>query len=341
MWWSLFHIGFAATSSGKSETLTDANHPSPLPRGTYDRPPSAASDSQPSKRRRSYKTIRTEVTWLVSVLGDHWLSAITPPQLERVLDDLQRAQSPSGRVLTGAAVNRYRARLSGLFKRAMKAGLVERNPVAGTEKEQESGGRIAYLPSETMTRLAVEERALRDALSPALGALFTVSVHTGLRWSEQRALQWRDVDLLAGFLTVRHAKNGRSRQVPMNGVVRAVLVDVATQRPRTDEPHALVFPCVYREPDKFFPAAVERARRALEAEGKATGHLEAYTWHGNRHTFASRLVMAGVDLRTVQQLGGWQSLAMVQRYAHLAPDHLRAAVERLVQASDRVALGQN
>lgn len=51
--------------------------------------------------------------------------------------------------------------------------------------------------------------------------------------------------------------------------------------------------------------------------------------------------MAGVDLRTVQPLGGWQSLAMVQRYAHLAPDHLRAAVERLVRAADRVELGQN
>ena len=57
----------------------------------------------------------------------------------------------------------------------------------------------------------------------------------------------------------------------------------------------------------------ERERRALEAEGKATGHLEAYTRHRDRHTFASRLVTAGVDLRTVQQLGGWQSLAMVQR----------------------------
>jgi site-specific recombinase XerD len=84
---------------------------------------------------------------------------------------------------------------------------------------------------------------------------------------------------------------------------------------------------------------VERARKALEAEGQATGHLESYTWHGNRHTFASRLVMAGVDLRTVQQLGGWQSLAMVQRYAHLAPDHLRAAVERLVYGADPVELG--
>ena len=63
----------------------------------------------------------------------------------------------------------------------------------------------------------------------------------------------------------------------MNSVVRAVLLDVATQRARTDDPHAPVLPCAYREPDKFFPTAVEWARRVLEAEGKATG-----TWTRTR-----------------------------------------------------------
>ena len=53
----------------------------------------------------------------------------------------------------------------------------------------------------------------------------------------------------------------------------------------------------------------------------------------NRHTFASRLVMAGVDAPTVRELGGWRTMPMVQRYSHLAPGHLRAAVERLVTAA--------
>src|SRR6266851_1724308 len=83
------------------------------------------------------------------------------------------------------------------------------------------------------------------------------------------------------------------------------------------------------------------ARRAQEASGQGAEQLEGYTWHGNRHTFASRLVMAGVDLRTVQQLGGWQSSGMVQRSSHLGPDNLLAAVERLVSSSDRAALGQD
>ena len=70
-------------------------------------------------------------------------------------------------------------------------------------------------------------------------------------------------------------------------------------------------------------------RQAL-SEGRSSAALDRYTWHGNRHTFASRLVMAGVDLRTVQELGGWKSLKMVERYSHLAPGHLHEAVERLV-----------
>jgi site-specific recombinase XerD len=53
--------------------------------------------------------------------------------------------------------------------------------------------------------------------------------------------------------------------------------------------------------------------------------------HVLRHTFASRLAMAGVDLRTIQELGGWKTLSMVQRYAHLSPSHKAEAVERIAK----------
>ena len=77
----------------------------------------------------------------------------------------------------------------------------------------------------------------------------------------------------------------------------------------------------------------EAAQATLRASGKDAGRLNDYTWHGSRHTFASRLVMAGVDLRAVQELGGWKTLSMVQRNAHLAPERLAAAVERIVTVS--------
>jgi Phage integrase family len=80
----------------------------------------------------------------------------------------------------------------------------------------------------------------------------------------------------------------------------------------------------------FFPAALQRAAVALKKAEVEAPHLDEYTWHGNRHTFASRLAMADVNLLTIKEVGGWRTLAMVQRYAHLAPGHLQDAVERLV-----------
>ena len=56
-----------------------------------------------------------------------------------------------------------------------------------------------------------------------------------------------------------------------------------------------------------------------------------FRFHDCRHTFASRLAMSGVDLYTVQRAGGWKTQVMVQRYAHLSPDHMKAAVERLAR----------
>ena len=59
-----------------------------------------------------------------------------------------------------------------------------------------------------------------------------------------------------------------------------------------------------------------------------------YSWHCNRHTFASRLVMAGVDLRTVGELLGHRTPSMTWRYSHLAPSHQQRAVDRLVSSRD-------
>ena len=194
-------------------------------------------------------------------------------------------------------------------------------------KFKEPEGRIKFLLSD-------EEVVVRDALRADLQPLFTVSVHTGLRWGEQLALEWQDVDVLIQQMPERQrqSKTGYTRQVPMNSIVRAALLDLAALRRTPNDPKEPVFTCLHKQPDKFFPKAVERARTTLLAAGRDASRLEGYTWHCNRHTFASRLVMAGVDLRSIQALGGWRPLAMVQRYSHLAPDHLQEAVERLVPA---------
>jgi hypothetical protein len=150
-----------------------------------------------------------------------------------------------------------------------------------------------------------------------------------------------DVDMLTGLVGVGRSKNGYGRQVPMNTTVQSVLLEMATQRKQTNDPMEPVFVHAYRTVARAFKNAIQRAQAALREADREAARLDGYTWHGNRHSFASRLVMVGVDLLTVQKLGGWRTLSMVQRYGHLAPDHLRSAVERLVTGGAAVALARN
>jgi len=76
--------------------------------------------------------------------------------------------------------------------------------------------------------------------------------------------------------------------------------------------------------------------RWFEPAVKAAG-LQSFSWHCLRHTFASRLVVAGVDVRTVQELLGHKSIGMTVRYSHLAPKHTLAAVERLDAPTEQPA----
>lgn len=276
--------------------------------------------------KRSWTRDRSRLTRQLTALGDRNLDEITTVDVEGFLDALP---------LSGATRNRHRDLMSAMYKRAVRLGLVAINPVRGVPKMREAGGRLVYLPPAAPGRPAYEEDALRDALPLELRAPFVVSVNTGLRWSEQSRLEWKDIDMLSGIIGVGRSKNGYGRRVPMNSEVRSVLVDVGAQRQRPDDPAERVFPLPYRTANRAFNRAVERAQEALRDAGKDATRLDGYTWHGNRHTFASRLTMAGVDPLTVKELGGWRTLAMVQRYAHLAPGHLVNAVERLVKTSPR------
>jgi len=272
-----------------------------------------------ANRERSWRGDSQRLKALSAHFGNGWLDEITARDVDSYLVGLIGA----GRAK--ATANRYRAMLSALFKHAMRDGHVTGNPVREVPQFKENNQRMAYLTD-------AEEHALHDALPPVYRPHFTVSLHTGLRWSEQMGLTWRDVDLMTGFVTVPRSKHGEARRVPVNSTVRTVLVDLATRRQRPHDPRESVFA---PRPTQafFFPGAVERARAALADAKQDTTRLDGYVWHSNRHTFASRLAMAGVDLLTLKELGGWKTLSMVQRYAHLRPGHLQAAVERLVSTS--------
>jgi integrase len=280
------------------------------------------------QNKRSWRTDEGRIKVLAEKFGAKRLDEITPLEIERFRDSLLTKK-------TKATANRYRDLLSGMFKRAIRDGHLAVNPVKTVSKFKENNERVTYLTSE-------EEKAVLAALPPEYRPHFLVSIHTGLRWSEQMGLRWMDVDFLARFITVPRSKHGRSRRVPINSTARSVLLELGSSRKRPDDPTEPVFALRPREAKVFFPAALQKATAALKKAAVEAPYLDEYTWHSNRHTFASRLAMADVNLLTIKEVGGWRTLAMVQRYAHLAPGHLQAAVERLVSLQDgAVELARN
>ncbi|HEY5972303.1 MAG TPA: site-specific integrase [Pseudoxanthomonas sp.] len=138
-------------------------------------------------------------------------------------------------------------------------------------------------------------------------------LNTGLRRGELLSLFWNDVDLVGKMITVRaeRAKSGRQRHVPLNIEALGVLT---RWRGQCDD-----------RPGIFQPNDVKTAWVKLLGRAKITN----CRFHDLRHHFASRLVTKGVDLNTVRELLGHADIKMTLRYAHLAPDHLAAAVEKL------------
>ena len=126
-------------------------------------------------------------------------------------------------------------------------------------------------------------------------------------------------------LHVPPSKNGEGRHVSLNAEARAAF-ERLRQRKIGDGPVPIrvegpIF--VSRNGDRLLGAR-HWFEDAIEKAG-----IQHFTWHDLRHTFASRLVMADVDIRTVAELMGHKKIQMTMRYAHLAPEHKLVAVERL------------
>lgn len=191
------------------------------------------------------------------------------------------------------------------------------NPAREVKKLEESKGRLRYLEPE-------EKGALLEAAGEPLRTMVLVGIYTGLRLrSEALTLEWQDVNLNRGMLIVQaaYAKNGESRTVPLKSLVRNAFEDM-----RKEAGH--VFVKADGSPYKSIRTAFETACRRA--------NLTGVKLHTLRHTFGSRLAMSGVDLRTIQELGGWANLDMVQRYSHLSPSHKAEAVERIVEVFHNV-----
>ena len=256
--------------------------------------------------RRPRSVERHETSWvsLEPVFAKKRLSEITSLDLERYRRNRQKVGK------SDVTINRELALMRNIYSMAIEWGKAEKNPVKGVKLARENNQRIRYLSHDE------EERLVRTCKGPLRPVVIT-AIHTGFRKTELLSLTWDDVDFERATVAVKagYAKNGESRSIPMNELLKQTLEEVrisegAVFRSRTGQP--------YKSIRTAFTSALKRAE------------IEDFTFHDLRHTFASRLVMGGVDLPTVKELMGHKDITMTLRYAHLSDRHKQKAVEVLL-----------
>jgi site-specific recombinase XerD len=251
----------------------------------------------------SYETDQMRLRKLMPLIGNVPVDGMTPDRIDETLAALRATVSSS-------TANRYRSLISSIFAFAIRSGRMTVNPVARVKRYKENDSRIRWLKPE-------EEKAIRKAfVADSHEAEFDLALNTGMRRGEQFGLEWKDCDIERGILTVK-GKTGR-RHIIANKKAIASLRSLQTVRGASEK---------YVSPD--MSEGVARDWRRWFEDAVEEAGVEDFHWHDLRHTFASRLVMAGVDIRTVQSLMGHKSIVMTMKYAHLAADHRQAAVEKM------------
>ncbi len=194
------------------------------------------------------------------------------------------------------------------------------NPVQG-RRPPAGEGRVRWLTRAEAARLI--QAAEQEPRAPHLADFIHLALNTGCRKGELLGLEWRRVSLADALLLLdpEHTKTARRRSVPLNRAARAALLRLAGFRAE----HCPGSPWVFCHKDG---SRVRNIRKGFTTACARVG-IENFTPHDLRHTCAAWLVSSGVPLAEVKELLGHTTVQMTERYAHLAPENVRAAVERL------------
>lgn len=290
----------------------------------------------------------------VDALKAVW-GGLYPKQLSEIVAlDVERIKTKrlkAGR--TPATVNRDLDRIRSVFSRAVEWDFLPVHPLKSVKRAKGAdNSRVRYLSAdeEQWLRKALgdreaERRASRerhnawhaargteghpqwpaDGYTDHLMPLVLLALNTGLRRGELLGLRWENINLVSAILTVPAgiAKSRKGRHVPLN--IEAM--NTLKRWRKQTSIDGLVFPGA---------GGGRMGHINTSWEGLAeAANLKDFRFHDLRHDFASKLVMAGVDLNTVRELLGHSDLKMTLRYAHLAPQKLADAVARLVTTTMR------
>ena len=259
--------------------------------------------------KRGWETEKYIVEEFASLFGDTPLAQITTWQIEKW-------KAEGGKRLNPVTVNRRLTVIKHMFKQAVEWDLVKSNPATSVKRFTVNSERTRFLTQHEIQTLL--ETCEKQITSPWLLPLVTLALNTGMRQGELLRLKWENVDLERGSITIIQSKTLRRKTIAINEPAREALNWLQENR--------------YGELLLMWPWGDPIGKVTVyDAFKKAcsTAGITDFRFHDLRHTFASHLVMAGVDLVTVKELLGHKTINMTNRYTHLAQEHKAQAVAKL------------
>ncbi len=219
--------------------------------------------------------------------------------------------------LKPATVNRRLACLKHMFRKAYEWGDCSEEKLKQVRQVKflrENNQRVRYL--ETSECQALIQVCGKYPRLRHLKPIIVTALNTGMRRGEILSLKWEQIDFRKGLIVLNDNMDGEKRQIPINEALSETLREIVR---RIDSPY--VFVDAAGRPYKHI-------REAFASACRRSG-INDFRFQDLRHTFASHLVKAGIEITTVSKLMGHKSMAMTLRYSPLAPDHMKAAVNTL------------
>lgn len=280
-----------------------------------------------SKANKSPRTWERDITSLKALMpffGNMLLESIN----EHHIEEYKQKRLSDG--VKPKTINIELYCLSNMLRRAIEWNYLKQLPKIKFLKYQSK-------PPRFLSEAEMQE--LMDSASPWLQPVLLVLRNTGLRVSELCRLAWKDIDFENDLLLVMNSKGNDYRPIPINEELRTTLLflkeNYVLQKqcrtiPRSRKQMQYVFCHIDGSPLKSFRTSFEKAV-------KKSGLLNV-TPHTLRHSFASHLVMNGVDLPTVKELLGHKNIVTTMIYAHLSNEHKAKAVKKLSWAKPKLKL---
>ncbi|MFH1771437.1 MAG: tyrosine-type recombinase/integrase [Candidatus Omnitrophota bacterium] len=236
--------------------------------------------------------------------------------IPKTIEDYKALRKKAG--VKNRTINIEREVINSMFNLAVQWGYAKDNPVRGVKPlKEEKDVKPRFLNDE-------EIKALLENCGDKLYPIFYTFLHTGMRKSELEYLEWNDIDFARRKIKIRfkhdwHPKTSE-REIPINNG----LCDTLKQHKERAKQGTYVF-----HDGKGQRIEPNRLRKKLMSLTKRCGFPDVTKLHTFRHTFASHLVMKGVDLPTVKKLLGHSDIKTTMIYSHLADEHVDRAVEKL------------